>query len=392
MATTITPTLQNNGVIATPNADVTPAQTAAAESSGWKPTPTPTYSRLPDSGAGTDYGFKLNDSGAKVWVDSSGKETGNVSSGFNETNDRASQIASRSSEFGAIENEFNTQDAAMRKTEGELGAKNLARANTVSAITGMSGSPDAATRGGDVERKTADIINTKSDVLMARKQQALNSILNNIDQNVSRDKAAALITDKAAAVKAKDEVSQNAQKNIMDWASQGHDFDSSYSTSSEFRDEIARSGKTPFEMKTLYNSALPKDKQPSMLFNGWKGDNYVELYRNPDGSITHNTVTAKEMGVAPGAEISTVTYNGKVYWYDKKSPYKADGTPNLIELGGKSPTKETPPTGPSKADISGALTWMRTQSDYSKDVENLFNSDPVIQAKIIQAYKQSKSM
>jgi hypothetical protein len=332
-----------------------------------------TYSRLPDTSSnptpaisGADYGFTYDSSGSKVWVDQSGKPTGNVEARpFNEAETRNTQIAQREAQFGTINDLYNKRIADFTTTEKDLGAKDLARANTISAMTGGAGGVDAASSGASVEAGTKKIIQSKTDSINFERAQALSGVYNQIDQNVQREKELAVVNDRAERTKKVDDMNKAASTNIMAFASQGVDWNKAIKDP-EFQAEVNRTGKTAFEVQKLYNDSLPSNLKPKELFSGWKGNNYVEIHQNADGTTSTHTTTAKDIGIPVGSDIATITANNKVYWYDKSNPTKADGSLDLREIGTKNSTTTTPtgvPEGVSSTDIAEGRTRLQHFSD-----------------------------
>ena len=292
---------------------------------------------------------------------------------FNETDTRNAAIAQHEQQLGATENLYNSRIATMRASEEELGKKDLARANTISAITGMAGGVDATTRAGASERNTADRIQQKTDAINSQKASAISGIFDKIDANVQREKEIAATnarTDRTAAVA---QMNKDAQSNIMEFATHGVDFNTAMNSSPEFKAEVARSGKTSFEIQKLYNDSLPANMKPKELFSGFKGNDFITIMQNADGTTTTSKHSAAELGIPKTADVQTITADGNVYWYDKNNPYKSDGSLNLQKIGAKTSPSTTPlpkgaPKGTTSNDISegaGMLTNVGANGGYA---------------------------
>ena len=301
------------------------------------PTPAPvdpTYSRLPEGT--TNPPAPTNTPKITPTVDIA------PTPAFDEAATRNAAIAARESEFSGINQLYDQRIKEATLREQKLGATDLARANTISAMTGMSGGVDATSRAGGVERKTADIIKQNEDMINAQRYAAISGIYSKIDQNVQREKELAITNSREERSRMVDDMNKSAQSNIMEFATQGIAWDKAYADP-EFQAEVKRSGKSPFEIQTAYEKSLPQGKQPKEIFSGWKGDNFVTINQNADGTTSTKTITASELGLPKGSDVSIQSIDGAVYMIDKANPYNADGTPKLMKLGSK--TTSTPITG-----------------------------------------------
>ena len=351
------------------------------------PTPTPSYSRLPDTNTGVTVENRAKESGANYvgadgnTYDSRGNKisSGQQGSNFDEVATRNAAISAQEARFGAINKLYDTRVSEATKIEQDLGNKDLARANAISAMTGMSGGVDASSSGASVEKQTSDIIKQKQDSINSERAMAISGIYDKIDANVQKEKDLALATAKEDRARGLTEIANAAQSNIMSFATQGVSWEKAYKDP-EFQAEVKRSGKSPFELQTAYEKSLPQNMQPKEIFSGWKGDNFVTISQNSDGTTSTKTITASQLGLPKGTDVSLQTIDGAVYMIDKANPYNKDGTPKLMKLGQGSYTSEE----------TDALNWMRTQPDYKKEYEDQFNSDPVTKAKVIAAMKADK--
>lgn len=167
---------------------------------------------------------------------------------WNETTARNNAIAQRESQFSAINELYNQRIKQMTEAETKLGAKDLARANTISAMTGMAGGVDATSRAGQTERATAKIIQDKTDMLNAEKAAQIAGIYDKIDSNVQREKELAITADREERARKLDQQSKDAQTNIMAFASKVGVPWSTLMQDQNLVDEIRRTGKTAFEI------------------------------------------------------------------------------------------------------------------------------------------------
>lgn len=260
---------------------------------------------------------------------------------FDETKARNDAIASRESQFSAISRLYEDRIKSMTDAETEVGKKDLARVNTISAMTGMAGGGDAISRAGASDKTTKDIIKNKTDAINYEKMMAISGIYDKIDQNVINEKNLYATKSRADQTLLTDKMNNAAMSNVNAFATQGISWEKAMKDP-DFQSEVKRTGKTAFEVQKLYNDSLPNNLKPKELFSGFKGDNYVQLIQNADGTVTTSTHTAKELGIPTTVEdVGTVTVDNKVFWYDKKNPVNADGTPKLIQIGNKT-TPKTP--------------------------------------------------
>lgn len=365
----------------------TPPTTYSRLPESTKTTPPPVAPTITPSGGGADYAFTYGPNGEKIWQDSKGNKTGNITP-KDESTIRNDEISKQEGRFSAINDLYNKRIADMSRTEGELGAKDLARTNAITAMTGGAGGADAESRAASTEKYTKDVIQQKTDLLNAQRMAEITGIYDKIDANVIAEKNAQAARTAAERTAAVDKISKDAQSNIMAFASNGITWEKAMQDPT-VKSELSRTGKTAFEMQKLYNDALPNNLKPKEIFSGFKGNNFVTINQNSDGTVSTHTYSAKELGIpSTVSDLGTVNINNKVYWYDKSKPLKADGTPNLIELG----NKDTTTMNPTNADIQGALTALRADPDYTPELEQLFLNDPVKQAKVIEAWKSTKSM
>lgn len=309
-------------------------------------TPSPYYSRLPATTTATP-------APTPAATTPTIKPTADVPQlpAFNETDARNSAIAQAESQFSAITGLYDKRVADMTATEQKLGDKDLARANTISAMTGAMGGVDATSRAGGVERKTKEIIQQKTDAINAEKFAAISGVYSKIDANVQREKEIALNNSRADRAKLVDEMNRSASTNVMQFAAHGVDWNTAIKDP-EFQAEVNRTGKSAFEVQTLYNNSLPKNLQPKELFSGFKGDNYVQIMQNADGTVTNHVSKASDLGIPKDAEVATITANDKVYWYDKNNPTDENGNLKITPIGskntaaaGKSAAATKPPIG-----------------------------------------------
>lgn len=216
------------------------------------------------------------------------------------------------------------------RQEQAYGQKDLARSNTISAMTGMMGAPEATSRAGAADRRTNERIEQVNNIRMA----AIQEIYAGIDENVRREKEAHLSTTRENAARTLAEVANNAYGALNSFAAQGMPWEALERSDPEtLQNLIRQTGKNPFELRLLYEDSLPQELKPQTVFEGFRGDNFVRIVQNPDGTLSNVTMSAAELGIPKDVDVSTVTFGGGVYWYDKNNPVDANGMPNLTRLG-----------------------------------------------------------
>lgn len=251
-------------------------------------------------------------------------------------------------------------------SERKLGERDMNRSNTISAMTGMMGGPEATTRAGRSDARTEDRVAAVEEM----RALELSRIYGKIDENVLREREAALSTQRENAKAILDEVATNAMASLNSFASQGLTWDQLEQSDPETLNNLVRqSGKDPFELRVLYESSVPGTET---VFEGFKGDNFVRITQNADGTLSYNTTTAAELGIPKNIDVGTVTFDDGVYWYDKNNPVDESGSPALVRLGTRPGAKTTSDSDSPVVDESGSLLsyeeW-RT-SDEAKQILN----------------------
>lgn len=262
---------------------------------------------------------------------------------FDEDSARRKLLARAENEINLIEQDFNER----AKVEREYGQRDQARANTISAMTGMMGAPEATTRSGAADRRTEE----RLDTLRQRKALQIASIFSRIDQNLIKEKEAHVMTQRENAARVLDEVATEAKGALNAFAAQGLSWEALEQSDPETLKTIIRqTGMDPFELRILYDESIPANKKPSVLFEGFKGDNFVRITQNADGTTSTMTKTAKDLGIPKDVAAKTITLGNSVYWYDENAPLGSNGTPVLHKLGlkaGYEPESDSPTPSPS---------------------------------------------
>lgn len=303
-----------------------------------------------------------------------------------ETTIRNNELAKRENQFNAIDALYSRRIADVTKAETEAGARDMARANTIAAMTGMSGSVNAASNQSEIDKKTKDTIQAKTDALNNEKLMAISGIYDKIDQNVLREKeiqANKSAVDRKALI---DKMNTDANNNIMSFATHGITWDKAMSDPT-FASEVKRTGKDPFTLQKEYEvSRAANNAQMTNFSTKVQGNSVVSSWVDTDPVTGKHTPKFEVTPLPAGAQSFTSSHydpaTGKLILWDNA------GNSKVTTINGDAGGTDIKPT---KADLSGAVTWMRAQSDYTSEMEQQFNSDPVIQAKVIQAWKASKS-
>lgn len=247
---------------------------------------------------------------------------------FDEDSARRRLLRGAESQIEAIEAGF--QEA--KSQEVKLGQKDLARSNTISAMTGMAGAPEATTRAGNADRRTDERIDTHRQ----KKELQIASIYSEIDKNLLKEKEAHVQTQRENAARVLEEVALSAKNSLNAFASQGLSWEAIEASDPETMENLVRqSGMDPFELRILYNESIPADKKPKTLFEGFKGDNFVRILQNADGTTSTMTKTASDLGIPKDVDPATITLGNSVFWYDQNAPLGKDGSPTLHRLGAK---------------------------------------------------------
>jgi len=246
---------------------------------------------------------------------------------FDEETARKNALRQARGQIKSIEDVYGQKEAEERA----YGKKDLARSNTISAMTGMMGGSDATTRAGASDRRT----NERVQNVQEQKAYAISAIYDKIDQNITKEKEAHLQSQRENAKNILAEVATNAKSALSSFASQGLSWEHLEQSDPDTLKELVRqTGENPFALRQLYKEALPPEKKPQTLFEGFKGNNFLIITKNPDGTVTNETYDSKELGIPEEfKDPSTITVGDTIYWYDKNAPVGEDGRPNLIPLG-----------------------------------------------------------
>ena len=223
------------------------------------------YSRLPSSGVPNsvipDYNTPVTGDALKLLTDVSP---------YDEDSRRREMYNQAQANLSGINAIYDRQV----ESEREFGKRDLARANTISAITGMMGSPIATTAAGKSDERTASRIAAVNEARAMR----INAIYDRIDENIVREKEARMQTNRENAKNLLDIVSKNAQETLAGLAQQGIDWDDFKSKDPQTLNTIIRqTGKSEFALRSIYNDSLPAEHKPMQ---------YTDYRDNGDGTTT----------------------------------------------------------------------------------------------------------
>lgn len=247
---------------------------------------------------------------------------------------RQDEIKRQQDQISSIEKMYDTQLAQEVDQETKAGERDMARSNTISALTGMMGAPEATTRAGNSDRQTKKNIQDVTDKVNAQKSAAISAIYGRIDSNAAQAAQIQLQTSRERQKELQGTTAANALNNVLAFAQQQgvtwDTFSRAYREDADLQAEVERTGKSLPELYELYTNAQPAAPKKQYM---WQGNNLVVLQENADGSLSTQTFTADDLGIPKGTDFQTMTLGDSVYWLDKNDPYNADGTPKLTKLG-----------------------------------------------------------
>lgn len=251
---------------------------------------------------------------------------------------RQTEIKRQQSQLSGLEQIFNTKLDHELTKEREVSARDMARANTISAMTGNMGGVEATSRAGASDRRGQENEKIIRDRIASEKAAAISALYGQIDQNAGRAAEAKLQTNRLKQTELAKETAKNATNNILAFASHGDwdTFKKSYQDDTELQAEVQRTGKTLPELYELYTANQPAAPKKDYT---WKGDNLVVVQTDADGKISTQTFPGAELGIPKGTDFQTMTLGDSVYWVDKNDPFNADGSPKLTRMGAKESTK-----------------------------------------------------
>jgi hypothetical protein len=284
---------------------------------------------------------------------------------FDEITARKNALRAASSQIKAVEDVYADKIANERK----LGERDMARSNTISAMTGMTGGVDATTRAGNSDRRTEERVKIVENQMAL----ALSAIYDKVDANVLKEKEMSLQTQRDNAQNVLDEIATNAKNALNSFASEGVSWEALKKSDPDTISNLVRqSGQDAFTVQKLYEDALPPDKKPATLFEGFKGDNFITIKRQADGTISTDVHDAKEIGIPDTfKDPASVTVGDTVYWYDTQNPLNADGTPKLIKVGAKPSTSKKTSSEDATYDEAMSFDEWKTTPEANK----LINED-----------------
>lgn len=282
---------------------------------------------------------------------------------------RSAEINRQQDAFNAIEKNFNSELTTSLAREDDLGKQDVARSNTISAMTGNVGNPEAATREGNANVRTNDRKNAVTADVTARKSAALSALYGRIDQNAADAAKIDLQTKRDDQAKLQDTTAKNALNNVLSFAGDHgvnwSTFSKAYNSDKTLQDEVARSGKTMPELYQLYTSTLPV---PPKTDYAWRGDSLVAIETDPtSGKTTTHSFSAKDLGIPKGTDFQTVTLGKNVYWVDKNDPFNQDGSPKMSLMGASPKT--------AADDLSSTLLTPLLGAGFSKAESQQIDND-----------------
>jgi hypothetical protein len=202
------------------------------------------------------------------------------------------ELDKRQSELNSINDYYSNRIATEKASIQKEGDRNLARSNTISAITGMMGAPEATTRAGNTTRATAKTEASMEDSLGAEKQQAVNAFYDKVDNLSATLAQNQYASDKEAAAKAQNDAANSALNALNGLAATGISWDAlSKADPKTLNDIVAATGQSAFDIQLKYNAALPKPLQVD-----WKSEKLADgslLFYATDPSNPQKILTQK---------------------------------------------------------------------------------------------------
>lgn len=192
------------------------------------------------------------------------KEAESYSSIYDTT--REKELANRESELQTINQIYQQQLDNEKRSIMAAGEKDLARSNTISAITGMMGAPEATTRAGQSESRTKTQLTKAEDYYTAQKAAAVQAFYDKVD-TLTADKAKIeYAASREEAEKAQAEQATGALNALNSMATTGMSWDALMTADPETVNKlVSASGKTGFEVQALYEASMPKEAQTEVI-------------------------------------------------------------------------------------------------------------------------------
>lgn len=279
---------------------------------------------------------------------------------------------------------INNTYAGLLKEEGVRGTDRLGRTRAVNARSGLGGSDF----GNSNLDKTEELNAEKVKALELERVSKINEIFDFVNKDVqtrlqaSKDEAAKNTASYQTFLK---EQGERATKYIEQLAQSGAAIDSI--PPETYKHILEASGYTPEQFKAAFELSKPKTSVIKQ-----------EVFGNKLFSITQDPITKKISSTTidlpftvPGGYTAEKLTNGQVIFVPKEYDPTRPVSEQVFTFGAPTPTTPKNGTVPAsiKVEENNALNWMRLQSDYTPEYEDKFKNDPVLRAKVIDAYKQA---
>lgn len=274
-----------------------------------------------------------------------------------------------------LTDQINVKYNSKEANDKEVIAGQDARARVLNTRTGATDSGTGSAAIGAVQDKGAKAIAADE----AARNAEIGVALGKVD-TLKADQAKAFAAQQSNDLKTYNDVKaknlKTAQESIVSLGKSGVDAASLKTKEPDTYAAIQKeTGMSDLEMTAAFNASKP---QPTKFQYKVSGDEVTAYGVDSNGKLVTQSQTVP--GLSSGTWKIVETTDGRILQQNTTTgEYKGLGA------GATKPASTEP--GPSKADVSGAITWMRAQPDYQKDYEGQFNSDPVIQAKVIAAWK-----
>lgn len=325
--------------------------------------------------------------GPNVFTDSSGKVKGSNPSDVADYNNQTAENSRKTANTNrladianyaqGLTDSINQKYASKIADDKDLIASQSARAAVLNSHTGNTGSGTGAAALNTVQDKGNKVIAADE----AARNAEIGVALGKVDTlKADQIKADALLA--ANNLKAYGDARLTAAKTAGDTLS---------SLAKSGVDLATLKEKEPQAYATLQKGLNLSDMEMAAKYNASKqvpaklqfkvtGDHVTMYGTDKDGKMTVEDQVVP--GLSSGQWEITQTTDGRILQRNKTTgEYKT--------LGAGATHSSTTSTAPaaSKADISGAIVWMRSQPDYKPAYETQFTKDPVAQAKVIEAWK-----
>jgi hypothetical protein len=247
-------------------------------------------------------------------------------------NARTAELRRQEAEIGRIENVYKEDLARATAEEQKAGERDMARSNTIAAMTGMMGGAEATTRLGAADRRTDERIQARDKVLRAEKAASLGALFGRIDQNAARAAEIELQTKREDQDRMRKETATAAYNNLLSFAknkASWNDFTAAYESEPSLRDEVTRAGISLGDLKKDYDLLYGSDPDnPDIQGFGTQMQNGQLIYHYFDNKTGKVVAGTYDLGLPKeaGSQYTNSQFDresGQVIMWDKNGNAKA---------------------------------------------------------------------